>query len=213
MRLMTFATLPTALSAGFLAIALAMPIAPAAAGTPVRVTRFHLGTPITPAPIAIQSGVGNDPQSLEQQQFATAVAAELERLGFARPVMDANGASTDAAAPLLATVTVKRESRDETAPNKPVQIGLGGGGFGGSVGGGIGVGFGVGKRATRTFYMTELFVQIRRRVDGGAIWEGRALMEVNARAKDAQPNVMINKLTRALFLGFPGQSGRTITVK
>ncbi|OYY71592.1 MAG: hypothetical protein B7Y47_07070 [Sphingomonas sp. 28-63-12] len=194
-----------------IALALAVPIAPATAATRVKVTRFHLGTPISPAPISIQTGVGNDPQSLEQQQFATAVAAELDRLGFTHPANA--GSDGDSSPPLLATVTVKRESREETAANKPLTIGIGGGGYGGNVGGGIGVGFGIGKRATRTFYTTELAVQIRRRADGGAIWEGRAVIEVNARSRDAQPDILVNKLAQALFRGFPGESGRTITVK
>ena len=181
-------------------------LAPAAGATPVKVTRFHLGTAITPGAVAIQPGTGSDPQSLEQQQFAGAVAAELTRLGFA-PV------AADAPAPLIATVRFTRTTRDETDARPPVTIGLGGGGVGGGVGGGLSVGFGVGKRPTRTFYTTELFVQLRQRSDGAAIWEGRAVMEANAKAKDAQPGIMNEKLARALFRGFPGDSGRTIIVR
>ncbi len=177
-----------------------------AAAAPVKVTRFHLGTPIAPGAVSIQPGTGSDPQSLEQQQFANAVAAELTRFGFAP-------AAADAPAPLVATVRFTRTTRDETAARPPISIGLGGGSYGGGVGGGLGVGFGIGKRATRTFYTTELFVQLRQRSDGAAIWEGRAVMEVNAKAKDAQPGVMSEKLARALFRGFPGDSGRTITVR
>lgn len=184
----------------------AVVLAPVAAATPVKVTRFHLGTAITPGAVAIQPGTGSDPQSLEQQQFAGAVAAEMTRLGFA-PV------AADAPAPLVATVRFTRTTRDETAARPPISIGLGGGSFGGGVGGGLGLGFGVGKRPTRTFYTTELFVQLRQRSDGAAIWEGRAVMEANAKAKDAQPNVMSEKLARALFRGFPGESGRTIIVR
>ncbi len=189
-----------------LAAALAAPLAAATAATPVRVTRFHLDVPISPAPVSIQPGADVDPKSIEQQQIADAVAAEFAVLGFTRE-------TAEAAAPLVATVSFRRTSRDETSPDKPVSIGLGGGSYGGGFGGGIGVGFGIGKRPTRTFYATELFVQLRRRSDGTAIWEGRAQMEANARSKDAQPGAMANKMARALFRGFPGESGRTITVR
>ncbi len=189
-----------------LAIALAIPLATATAASPVKVTRFHLNMPITPAPVSILPGPDVDPKSIEQQQVADAVAAQLATLGFVR---DPSGDS----APLVATVSFKRTTRDETSPDKPVTIGLGGGSFGNGVGGGLGVGFGIGKRATRSFYTTELFVQLRRRSDGTAIWEGRALMEANAKSKEAQPGAAANKLASALFRGFPGESGRSITVK
>lgn len=191
--------------AAIIAIALAVP-ATAALATPVKVTRFHLGTPISPAAISVQGGTGSDPQSLEQQQFANAVAAELNRLGFTPE-------AADAPAPLLVTVTFSRQEENQTAARPPVSIGLGGGSFGGGLGGGASVGFGVGKRPTRTIYTTTLFVQLRQRGDGAAVWEGRAVMTGNAKAKDAQPGVMGQKMAQALFRGFPGESGRTITVK
>lgn len=191
--------------AAIIAIALAAP-ATAAFATPVKVTRFHLSTPITPAAVSIQGGTGSDPQSLEQQQFANAVAAELNRLGFAPE-------AATAAAPLLVTVTFSRQEENQTAARPPISIGLGGGSFGGGLGGGASVGFGVGKRPTQTIYTTTLFVQLRQRSDGAALWEGRAVMTGNAKAKDAQPGVMSQKMAQALFRGFPGESGRTITVK
>lgn len=191
--------------AAIIAIALATP-ATSALATPVKITRFHLNTTITPAPISIQGGTGSDPQSLEQQQFAGAVAAELNRIGFTPE-------AADAPAPLLVTVTFSRQEENQTAARPPISIGLGGGSFGGGLGGGASVGFGVGKRATRTIYTTTLAVQLRQRSDGAAVWEGRAVMTSNAKAKDAQPIVMSQKMAQALFRGFPGESGRTITVK
>lgn len=190
-----------------LAAAMMVPAAPVTAATPVRVTRFHLDKPITPAPVSVQAATGADPASLEQQRFADAVAAEMAKLGF-------TSEAPDTVAPLIATVTFKRTTRDETAARPPVSIGFGGGGFGGGgVGGGASIGFGVGKRQTRSFYTTELFVQLRTRSTGEAVWEGRATMEVNAKSKDAQPAVTADKLARALFRGFPGESGRSITVR
>lgn len=188
------------------AAAIMVPVTAADAAARVRVTRFHLGTPIPPSLVSVQSAAGSDPQSLEQQRFAQAVTKEMTAIGF--------GLETpDAVAPLVATVSFNRTTREETAARPPVSIGIGGGGFGGGVGGGVGVGFGVGKRKTRSFYTTELFVQLRRRANGEAVWEGRAQMEVDSRSKEAQPGATADKLARALFKGFPGESGRSITVK
>lgn len=189
-----------------IAAALAVPIAAAVAATPVRVTRFHLDKPIAPQPVAIQAGTGSDPASLEQQRFGGAVANELVALGFTRE-------TPEAVAPMIATVTFQRTTRDEVAARPPVTIGLGLGGFGRNVGGGASVGFGVGKRQTRAFYLTELKVQLRLRSTGEAVWEGTARMEASANSKDGQPGIAADKLARALFRGFPGESGRTITVR
>ena len=202
MRMMTHRTMPIAI----IAVALAVPMAAATAAAPVRVTRFHLDQPIPPQPVAVQAAIGSDPESLEQQRFAGAVANELAAIGFARE-------TPDATAPLLAAVSFQRTTREEVAARPPVSIGLGGGGYGGSFGGGASVGFGVGKRQTRTFYTTELKVQLRRRSNGEVVWEGRAQMEANAKSKEGQPGYAADKLARALFKGFPGESGRSITVK
>lgn len=188
------------------AAAMLVPATASAGATPVRVTRFHLNQPIAPQPVAIEPATGTDPESLEQQVFARAVADQLQQIGFARQIGDST-------APLIATVSFKRTTREETADRSPVSIGIGGGSFGGGFGGGASVGFGVGKKPTRTFYTTELFVQLRRRDDGSAVWEGRAQLEANARSKDGQPGAAADKLALALFRGFPGESGRTITVK
>jgi hypothetical protein len=58
--------------------------------------------------------------------------------------------------------------------------------------------------------MTELSVRLQRRSDGTAIWEGRA--QSGARATPADPGAAVDRLARALFQGFPGESGRTIRV-
>ena len=47
----------------------------------------------------------------------------------------------------------------------------------------------------------------------GVIWEGRGHTEADSRLPDAAPENAARKLTEALFQGFPGESGRTITVK
>jgi hypothetical protein len=50
---------------------------------------------------------------------------------------------------------------------------------------------------------SELAVRLQRRSDGTAIWEGRA----------QAPAMAPDRLARALFQGFPGESGRTIRVR
>ncbi|OYY91275.1 MAG: hypothetical protein B7Y45_04305 [Sphingomonas sp. 28-66-16] len=176
------------------------------ASTPVRVTRFHLDAPIERTTIAVEPITGSDPASLEARGYADSVAAELTRQGF-RVTPPATPAT------LRATVSFSRELRTLEPARPPVTIGLGAGGFGGGFGGGGSVAFGVGKGRARESYASQLSVQLRRSDGGAVVWEGRAQMEADSRARDAQPGVAADKLAAALFKGFPGESGRTITVK
>ncbi len=178
----------------------------AAAASPVRVTRFHLPAPIERAAVIVEPVTGTDPASLEGRTYADAVANAMRQQGF-QPIQ------ADATAPLLATVTFSRQIRDLGTAPPPVSIGLGGGSFGGGVGGGGSIGFGIGKGRHREAYVTELSVQLRRASDRIVIWEGRAQNETDSRARDAQPAAIAEKMARALFQGFPGESGRTISVR
>jgi hypothetical protein len=55
-------------------------------------------------------------------------------------------------------------------------------------------------------------VRIKRKADGVIVWEGRAQTEAPSNAPAAQPGLAADKLSRALFSGFPGESGKTIRV-
>lgn len=55
---------------------------------------------------------------------------------------------------------------------------------------------------------TGLVVEIRRRPDGAIVWQGRAATFRPPPGGD--PATLAGPLARALFLGFPGESGRTI---
>lgn len=178
----------------------------ATAATPVRVTRFHLGTPIDRGSVIVEPIADAGSAGLEARIYADAVAAALGEQGF-QPAL------TGATAPLRATVTFTRQVRDLGTAPPPVSIGIGGGSFGGGVGGGGSIGFGIGKGRHREAYLTELSVQLRRTSDQTVIWEGRARSEADSRARDAQPDVIAQKMARALFKGFPGESGRTINVR
>lgn len=173
---------------------------------PVKVTRFHLGAQIERATILVEpDAAATNVSGLESGLYADAVRSALAAQGFV-------AADPGASAPLVARFTLTRAVRETEPARAPVTIGLGGGGFGGGVGGGANVGFGVGKTRAREAYISELRVQIRRGAASEVIWEGRAQHQADTRSPDAQPPVVARKLADALFRGFPGESGRTITV-
>ncbi|MES2057765.1 MAG: DUF4136 domain-containing protein [Pseudomonadota bacterium] len=181
------------------------------ASGPVEVTRFHLGAPLEHGSLAVEPLAGGGAASIEFKTYAAAVETELLQAGFTTP---AQGVT----AQYLAVVGFTRTAQDVGPARSPVSIGLGGGvGGGGYRGGGVslggGISFPIGKPKSREIILTELSVQIRRRSDGTVIWEGRAQTGADVRAVDAQANVAAGKLANALFRGFPGESGRTITVK
>lgn len=173
---------------------------------PVDVTRFHLGQPITErTTIQIEPSTGVDQVSLEYQSFADAVRGELEQLGYV-------SSTSEMPSGYIAAVGFKRMSGGAYREAPPVSIGLGGGSYGGGRRGGVGLGgglsFGIGGK-TREAYVVELAVQLRRRSDNSTIWEGKAVTQT---AGDQTPETAA-RLARALFKGFPGESGVTITVK
>ena len=177
---------------------------------PTQVTRFHLGQPIAPGEVAVESRDPRMAGSLEFQTYANAISAELARNGF-RPA--ANVASSE----LVAVVDVMRDSREGPPRPAPFSIGLGigGGSFGrrSAVGGDVGVGIPVGHSRSREEVLTQVAVQLKRRSDGTVIWEGRARTAALGGTAAAAENAAAVKIASALFQGFPGQSGQTITVR
>lgn len=188
---------------------------------PVEVTRFHLGAigaPLETGSLAVEPLPGGGPPSLEFQTYAAAVQTEALGHGFTAPASGTSGQ-------YLAVVGFTRTTRP--APPRGggsgVSIGvgggtdLGGGGYRHGGGGGVGLGgafsFPIGKPRYRTVVLTDLSVQIRRRSDGTVVWEGHAQTSAAGEAPEAQANLAAAKLSHALFLGFPGESGRTITVR
>lgn len=183
------------------------------------VTRFHrLGTTmLTPAAFTIaapapmldeRAAVAPRLTSLEQATYEAAVSREMQRLGFALH------ASTDnAPAPYIVRVVVDRTPRTTTTRRSPVSVGVGGGT--GSYGSGVGVGVGInlGGGGSGDQVVTRLSVRIDRSGDPLALWEGRAEYAAGVRTPAAQPGIAADKLARALFEGFPGRSGETITVE
>ncbi|WP_156680000.1 DUF4136 domain-containing protein [Sphingomonas profundi] len=180
---------------------------------PVQVTRFHLGQPIAPGRVSVEPADRNQAESLEFETYAAAVSAELSRIGFQ---VVPNVPNSD----LVAAVTVFRGARSgPVGQGSGVSVGLGGGGLfgggrrgGGGVGLGGGVSFPIGKGRTKEIVLTELSVQLKRRSEGTVVWEGRARTEQAGTAAADSP-ATVRRLAGILFAGFPGESGRTITVK
>lgn len=172
---------------------------------PAQVTRFHGAEPIARGSVAIVPESG-DPGDLEFRTYAAAIAPALTAAGF-RVV--APGEQAD----LLAAVAVSRH--DFVAPPKPspVSIGIGGASFGRHTGVGLGTGFGVGGHGAGAAVATDLRVQLRPAAGGTPVWEGRAETTGYVGSPAADANTAVARLASALFAGFPGESGRTVTVR
>ncbi len=173
---------------------------------PVEVSRFHLGAPLETGSLTTEPQPSSGPPSLEFKTYAAAVETEALHNGFTIP---ASGTT----AQYVAVIGFSRSVRQGPPKGGGVTIGLGGGGYSGGVGVGGGVSFPIGKRRYREVVVTQLTVQIRRRRDATVIWEGRAETSADGSAPEAQANLAAVKVAHALFEGFPGESGRTITVK
>jgi hypothetical protein len=194
-------------------LALLLPATLAACATgpqsfPVQATRFHYDAVAQRGTVDVEPLPGGAPASIEYKTYAAAVQAELLRHGFTAP---APGAKAE----YIATVGFTRAPRALPPRRSPIQIGLGGGvGSGGWRGGssvGGGVSFPVGGNGASEGVVTELSVRLRH--GGDAIWEGQAQSLTDTTAPDADTQSIATRLARALFTGFPGDSGRTIEVK
>ena len=188
----------------------------ATAVPPVEVTRFHTNAPSawpagmryqldsTPLADAAQA-VGSSQPSLEWTTYRGAVERQLQLQGLV-------AAPEGAAAPLKLRIGFDRYDRATAGKSSPVSVGLGGstGGYGSGVGLGIGINLGGG--GSRHMQELSLFVRIDDSATGQALWEGRAITAVSTKTPAAQPSLAAAKLSEALFKGFPGESGKTITV-
>ena len=181
------------------------------ASGPVEVTRFHLGSPLETGTVTVEPLPGGGAASLEFKTYAAAVETELLQHGFAvPPPATAGNISRWSASPVPLAKGLRRSSG--------LTVGIGGGGYSGGRGGGVGLGggvsFPVGKRRTREIILTEMSVQIRRRSDGTVDLGGpRPDPGRCHRRPTAEASAAAGKLAGALFRGFPGESGRTITVR
>ncbi|WP_313803304.1 hypothetical protein [Sphingobium sp.] len=192
---------PALLALGLSACATAVP--------PVEVTRFHIDNPARSGTIAVEEMAGNPDVGLEFRTYAAAVDQELQRVGF-------TPAGTAAKSEFVALTGFRRTFREPNSygnNGKPVSVGVGGAvGSGGYSGLGLGIGINLSGKP-KGQVITELQVQIRRRADSTTIWEGRAQTQAREGTPASQPGLAARKLAAALIGGYPGESGRTITVK
>ncbi len=171
---------------------------------PVDVIRYHLDGTNERSTVALVTPDG--PTGPEYQLEADAVMRQLDALGFG-PAHDA------ARSAFVVSVGFKRTPQGAIHERPPVSIGVGGGSW--SPGGGVGAGvtMPVGHGHRRAVTLSELGVQIRRRSDNTVYWEGHAQTQTIAGQPADQPGTVADRLAYALFKGFPGESGITITVK
>jgi len=173
--------------------------------SPVEVTRFVGEEPalLGTGPIALRAGPGMDAASLEYSVFQTAVAEELEQLGY----IVAGGDAVQ-----VAEITVERFVATQDGGRSPVNVGVGG--STGSYGSGLGVGIGLDLSGPPPEQIdTQLRVVIRPTAGTMALWEGRARFTASANSDMADTRAGAAKLADALFADFPGESGETIRVR
>ncbi len=171
----------------------------------IQVTRFHLNQPVARGAVYIEPARASDGGSLEYRTYAGAVAGELRAAGFT-PVDSLGGAE------IVGSLDYTRTTRAGiTGGRSPLTIGIGGATFGRHLGVGLGTSFGIGKPKSTDTAIDTLALQLKRRSDASVIWEGRAVME--ARVDSAAADSSVPRLARALLSGYPGPSGKTVTVK
>lgn len=173
----------------------------------VDVTRFHDAAVARTGTVSIVAANPGDAASLEFRTATSAVAAALTRTGYTVLGEGAEGAT------FKAVVELRRETVEPSRERRsPVSVGVGG--STGSYGSGVGVGIGIDLSGKPKPVVTmQLRVQIRQRSDDKAVWEGRAETSAKQGSPAAQPGMAAGKLADALFAGFPGISGQTITVQ
>lgn len=186
----------------------------ATAIAPVEVTRFHRidsSAAVSAGSYAIvaRDARPDETASLADRSYQAAVAQQLDRLGYRSALTMASGEPD-----YIVTVGMDRAERPAEARNGGVSVGVGGGTGGYRSGVGVGVGLDLTSLFAdrRDVIATRMTVQIARRGDALALWEGRAETVARTGTPAAQPGLAADKLASALFADFPGRSGETINV-
>ena len=152
------------------------------------VTRIHLEAEIARGEVAVEPRFATQAVGgVYQPGYATAVVGELRTLGFtpsATPATSEFVATVDVATGTMATL----KARTPATGMAPAAT-----------------------AADPNAVASQLAVQLKRRSDGSIVWEGQA--QTAARAGAAPTVSTVQRLARALFRDFPGESGRTINVR
>lgn len=194
-----------------LAITAALPLTACATATTTGstdVTRFTRAEALTPGTVSIAALPDSAGGSITTASLS-AVSRELGTIGYP-------SAGTSEA---RYTVSIRLEQgagESFTSGSPGVSVGVGGS-TGGWRGGGVGVGVGLDLTSLfnkpRTQVNTRLSVSMRDKASGVVVWEGRAENRAQVVRGDDPSSAIADKLAAALFKGFPGQSGETITVR
>jgi len=151
----------------------------------ISVTRNHLGGVMARGEVSVEPRFTMQAAGgVYQTGFGTTVADELRTLGF-------TPAANPTASEFVATVDVATGTGAALAARAPAT--------------------GTSEAAVSANVATQLAVQLKRRCDGSIVWEGRA--REPARVNSVASVATVRKLARAMFQGFPGESGRTILVR
>lgn len=154
--------------------------------TGTNVTRFHLGGEFARGQVAVEPRFQTQAAGgVYLPAFATIVANELKTLGF-------TPAASPASSEFVATVDVATgtvTALTARSPGSPVAA----------------------APANPAAVATQLAVQLKRRSDGSIVWEGRS--QAAARAGAIASASTVQRLARAMFRDFPGETGRTINVR
>lgn len=196
----------TALVAGSLALTLSACATTPYTG-PVEVTRFVADQPAGLGQGSIAVTFPDEMSNLAARAaFASAVSAELARLGYSVVPEGVPAGQT-------ATIRTTRNAiaaADQRRPG-PVSVGVGGqtGSFGSGLGMGVGINLGGGRESPSV--MTDLAVRITR-ADGTTLWEGRAQLATGVKSPYSQTTTSARTLAAGLFKDFPGGNGETVTI-
>lgn len=174
---------------------------------PVEVTRF-----VAPATAGLGQGTiaitFPDAVSNEnaRRAFASAVSAELTRLGYTVVPEGAEAGQT-------AAIRTTREPivQAPVQDRGPVSVGVGG--STGSFGSGLGLGVGINLGGGRESPQANTALEVRITSGGGeTLWEGRAQIATGVKSPYSQVETSARTLAAGLFRDFPGGNGETVTI-
>jgi hypothetical protein len=181
---------------------------------PVEVTRFNRtaeGQAYGKGNFFAQAAVLEQSGALSMSPYLAAVRQEMQRAGYTDQTNFA-GRDIDA---VIAEVNIATEYPEIQRGRSPVSVGVGGSTGGYRSGVGVGVGLDITNLINKP--KAQVVQTLSVRILGGrnktVIWEGKARQQASIGTPAAQPGIAAGKLANALFTGFPGTSGETISVK
>lgn len=191
---------------------------------PVEVTRFNRaaeGQDYGKGSFIVKAAFTQPGSELSMSPYLTAVRQEMQRAGYT-DAAGSGGVGVGAGA-VIAEVNITTEYPETQRGRSPVSVGVGGSTGSYRSGVGIGVGLDITNLINKPKPQVVRILSVRilnvandsasNAANKSVIWEGKARQQSSAGTPAAQPGIAAAKLASALFAGFPGTSGETITVK